>query len=117
MTRSNIHIKLSNGKIVDCVAEGSTAPEQGYIVQSLISPLLTLDNAENELELLEEHCTMDEQRVNATYRYIINLKTKAVHFFEENYNYNNDKFYTGADLTHRYFAYVETLKDLKNGNA
>jgi len=113
MTRSNIHIKLSNGNIIDCVADSSSAPEQAYIVETLIQPLLALNDAAKELAMLEEHCTMNEQRINATYRYIINLQTKAVHFFEENYDYQNDKFYTGADLTHRYFAYLETLRDMQ----
>ena len=114
MTRSNIHIKLSNGKIEDCVADSSSAPEQGFIVESLILPLLALNDAEKELEMLNEHCTMNEKRANAVYRYIINLQTKSVHFFEENYDYQNDKFHTGSDLTHRYFAYLEILRNMEN---
>ncbi len=35
MTRSNIHITLSNGKKLKCVADSSSAPEQGYIVEDL----------------------------------------------------------------------------------
>ena len=78
MTRSNLHIKLSNGKSLVCVADSSSAPEQGYIVERLFLPLLSLDNSEQELEMLKEHCTMDERRANADYRYTIDLTTKEV---------------------------------------
>jgi hypothetical protein len=110
MTRSNLHIKLSNGNNISCVADSSSAPEQGYFIEQVVLPLLELDNHEKELMLIEAHCTMNEQRVNATYRYIINLQTKAVHFLEENYDYKNDKFFTGESLTSRYRDYLETLK-------
>jgi hypothetical protein len=109
MTRSNLHIKLSNGYNISCVADSSSAPEQGYFVEQVLQTLLELDDPEKELQLIEEHCTMNEQRVNATYRYIINLQTKAVHFFEENYNYKTDKFFTGENLTNRYRDYLETI--------
>jgi hypothetical protein len=109
MTRSNLHIKLSNGKNLICVAESSSAPEQGYIVEQLLLPLLACDDAVKEMALLTEHCTMNERRINATYRYFINLQTHTVHFFEENYNYKNNTFYTGNDLTDRYRDYVESL--------
>jgi hypothetical protein len=110
MTRSNIHITLTNGKKIKCVADSSSAPEQGYIVEDLIQPLLKLDNAGEELLLLHEHCTMGEQRVNATYRYVINLQTKLVFIFEENYDFDNDKFRTGEDLTGRYDSYLTMVK-------
>lgn len=45
MTRSNLHIKLSNGKSLICVADSSSAPEQGYIVERLFClcyPLTTV---------------------------------------------------------------------------
>jgi hypothetical protein len=44
-------------------------------------PLLSLDNSEQELEMLKEHCTMDERRINADYRYTIDLTNKEVKFF------------------------------------
>ena len=106
MTRSNMHIKLSNGKIVQCVADSSSAPEHGWIVETLIIPLLALNDAEKELSLLTEWCAMNEQRVNAVYRYIISLPSKTVHFFEENYSYGQDKFYLGDNITHRYDEYI-----------
>ena len=83
MTRSNLHIKLSNGKTIICVADSSSAPEQGYIVEQLLLPLLSFDNSEQEMALLSKHCTMDERRANATYRYAIDLFTKEVRFFKE----------------------------------
>lgn len=111
MTRSNLPIRLSNGKLLICVAEGSSAPEQGYIAEQLILPLLTLNDPEKELALLQEHCTMNERRSNATYRYFINLKAKTVHFFEENYDAKSGSFFTGKDLTDRYHTYVNSLKN------
>lgn len=55
MTRSNLHILLTNGKKIRCVADSSSAPEQGCIVEKLILPLLRYKNAEKELELIREH--------------------------------------------------------------
>lgn len=101
-----MHIKLTNGNIIQCVADSSSAPEQGWIVETLIIPLLALNDAEKELALITEWCTMNEQRVNAVYRYIISLSSKTVHFFEENYSYREDKFYLGDNITHRYDAYI-----------
>lgn len=109
MTRSNLHIKLTNGKHLICVADGSSAPEQGYIAEQLILPLLSYNDAEKEIALLNEHCTMNDRRSNASYRYFINLQSKAVHFFEENYDDKKGTFYTGKDLTDRYRDYVESL--------
>jgi hypothetical protein len=117
MTRSNIHIKLSNGKIIDCVADSSSAPEHGWIVETLFLPLLTFNDAEKELALLTEYCAMNEQRVNADYRYIISLASKTVQFFEENYNYTKDRFFLGENLTYRYHDYIAShhaLTDLLN---
>jgi hypothetical protein len=108
MTRSNIHITLSNGKKLQCVADSSSAPEQGYIVEDLILPLL--DNSTAELKLLTEHCTMGEQRINATYRYIINLQIKSVAFFEEHYDFGKGTFSKGEDLTQRYNDYLYMTK-------
>jgi hypothetical protein len=105
MTRSNLYITLSNGKKLQCVAESSSAPEQGYIVEQLLIPLLSFDNAEKELALLQEHCTMDELRTNATYRYLIDLQRKEVLFYEENYFYKTDTFKKGKNITHRYTNY------------
>lgn len=81
MTRSNLHIKLSNVKSIKCVADSSSAPEQGYIVEQLILPLLALNDSEKEMNLLTQHCTMDDRRINASYRYAINLTTKCVRLY------------------------------------
>ena len=53
MTRSNLHIKLSNGKSIICVADSSSAPEQGYIVEQILLPLLSFDDSEILQILLE----------------------------------------------------------------
>ena len=115
MTRSNLHITLSNVKQIICVADSSTAPEQGYIVEKLFQPLLACENYGQELDLLENYCSMDDRSVNATYRYYINLITKDVEMYEENYNYKMDRFSKGEDLTNRYTSYVEKLKSQDNG--
>jgi hypothetical protein len=110
MTRSNIHITLSNGRKVKCVADSSSAPEQGYIVENLILPILTLNNPHKELLLIQEHCTMGEQRANAAYRYEISLLKKRVSFFEEKYDFGKDKFERGEDITERYDSYLVMIK-------
>jgi hypothetical protein len=110
MTRSNIHLTLSNGRKIKCVADGSSAPKQGYIVENLILPLLKLNNAGEEMLLLQEHCTMGEQRINASYRYEISLQTKLVYFFEENYDFGRDRFIKGEDITPRYDNYLLMIK-------
>jgi hypothetical protein len=110
MTRSNIHIILTNGKKIKCVADSSSAPEMGYIVEELILPLFTMENSADELSLLKEHCTMDEQRSNADYRYEINLLTKRVSFFEETYDYGKGRFNRGEDITERYDNYLVAIK-------
>ena len=99
MTPSNLHIKLSDGAFVHCVADSSSAPEQGWIVETLIFPLLDLNDATRELSLLQDTCAMHELRVNADYRYLLNLQKKTVHFFEEGYDYATDKFFLGKDVT------------------
>jgi hypothetical protein len=109
MTRSNLYVTLSNGSQINCVADGSSAPEHGYIVEQLILPLLKLEDSGKEMALLEEHCCMNELRVNSTYRYALNLPEKAVFFYEETYNYRNDRFILGENITNRYKAYVESL--------
>jgi hypothetical protein len=38
MTRSNLHITLSNGQQIICVADSTSAPEQGYIVEEVFTP-------------------------------------------------------------------------------
>lgn len=111
MTRSNLHITLSNGKQIICVADSSSAPEQGYIVEKLFLPLLKLDNPTQEIKLLQKHCTMDERRANATYRYYINLLTKEITLFEEHFNYKTERFKKGKDITERYSAYRENLSN------
>lgn len=109
MTRSNLHIKLSNGKTLICVADSSSAPEQGYIIEHLLIPLPSLNNSEQEILLLSEHCTMDERQINADYRYTIDLTTKEVKFFEEHYSYTKDTFSKGKDVTERYDEYLTTI--------
>ena len=108
MTRSNLYITLSDGTYLSCVADSSSAPEQGYIVECLILPLLMFDDSKKELTLLTEHCCMTELRINASYRYEINLQTKTVNFFEENYHYKSDTFTVGENLTDRYLTYLST---------
>jgi len=110
MTRSNIHIILSNGKKIKCVADSSSAPEQGYIVENLILPLLAMSNASGELLLLKEQCTMNEQRSNAEYRYEINLLNKSVSFYEEHYHSGKEKFIRGENITERYDQYLTAIK-------
>ena len=114
MTRSNMYITLSDGYKISCVADSSSAPEQGCIVQSLLLPLLALDNSKKEMRLIQEHCTMNELRVNADYRYEIDLTTKTVAFFEERYFHKTDVFRRGENLTDRYDAYLLTLPNLKS---
>lgn len=114
MTRSNLHIKLSNGKSIVCVADSSSAPEQGYIVENLLLPLLELGNSQKELAFLSEHCTMEERRANATYRYTINLNTKEIRFFEEHYNYSKDTFRKGKEITERYDNYIKSISKSDN---
>lgn len=116
MTRSNLHIKLSNGKSIICVAESSSAPEQGYIVEHLILPLFELEDSQKELVLLSEHCTMRERRSNATYRYIIDLTTKEVQLFEEKYSYQNCTFRKGKEITERYNNYIKSITSTKSEN-
>ncbi|MBS7565497.1 hypothetical protein KHS38_13880 [Mucilaginibacter sp. Bleaf8] len=110
MTRSNLHITLSNGEPIRCVADSSSAPEQGYIVEQLLLPLLSLKNAEKELTLLQEHCTMQEQRSNATYRYEINLPAQNITLYEENYISAKGAFKRGLDLTGRYLSYLKKIE-------
>jgi hypothetical protein len=113
MTRSNLYVKLSNGQVINCVADSSSAPEQGYIVENLIIPLMECKGTDKELALLTEHCAMYELRLNADYRYILNLQNKAVHFFEENYNYKKDRFCIGKDLTGRLRDYIDSTQTLR----
>ncbi|MBN9294268.1 MAG: penicillin-binding protein [Flavobacteriia bacterium] len=115
MTRSNLHIKLSNGKNIICVADSSSAPEQGYIVERLLLPLFEQEDTEKELALLSEHCTMDDRRINATYRYVIDLTIKEIKFFEEHYSYSRGSFRKGSDITERYKDYLMTIDNNKVG--
>jgi hypothetical protein len=120
MTRSNLYITLSNGDAITCVAESSSKPEQGYIVENLLIPLLSFSNAEHELALLKEHCTMNELRVNADYRYEIDLQKETVAFYDELYFFKTGVFRKGENLTRRYIAYLEkiqneTVKDMFKG--
>ncbi|MDR2270475.1 MAG: penicillin-binding protein [Sphingobacterium sp.] len=110
MTRSNLHITLSDSTRIKCVLDGSSAPEQEYIVEVILLPLLALNNPKWELSLIRKHCEMDEQRTNASYRYTINLVTKEVRMFEEHYNYSTDIFRRGKEITGRYTTYLKSLK-------
>jgi hypothetical protein len=110
MTRSNLHITLSNGEYIRCVADSSSAPEQGYIVESLLLPLLALRNPAQESALIRAHCTMDEQRSNADYRYEIDLPARKISFYEENYLPAKDSFKKGLDLTGRYISYLKKIE-------
>lgn len=116
MTRSNLYITLSNGEQIIVVADSSTAPEQGFIVETLILPLLSCNNAEQELYLLGLYCSFNDQRINADYRYEIDLPKKKVGFYEERYFYKTDVFRRGKDLTDRYIAYLETESELEQAN-
>lgn len=105
MTRSNLYITLTNGEAIICVADSSSAPELGYIVESLLLPLLSHNDADAELALLGEHCVLNELRTSATYRYEINLQSKTVAFFDEMYFFKTDIFRKGENLNPRYTAY------------
>lgn len=101
--------------MVRCVADSSSAPEQGWIVETLLLQLMEMNDETAELTLLQHFCAMHELRVNANYRYVLNLQTKTVHFFEETYDYATDKFLLGDNLTDRLLDYIdstETLRDL-----
>jgi len=52
---------------------------------------------------------MDERRINADYRYTIDLTNKEVKFFEEHYSYTKDTFRKGKDITERYDEYLKTI--------
>lgn len=109
MTRSNPYITLSNGKKITCVLDTSSAPEQGYIVEDIILPLLSFNDDSRELSLIKRHCTMNEKRVNACYRYYIHLNTKQVHMYEEHFNYASERFRKGKEITERYTSYLRTI--------
>ena len=111
MTRSNLYITLSNGEKITAIADSSSAPEQGYIVENLIIPLLSFSNTENELALLQEHCILNEQRVNADYRYEIDLQKETVSFYDEMYFFKTGVFRKGENLTRRYIAYLEKIQN------
>lgn len=110
MTRSNLHITLTDGEFLKCVADSSSAPEQGYFVEDVILPLLALRDPDEELELIRAHCTMDEQRVNADYRWEIDLQSRCIRFYEENYHEAKDSFRKGLDLTGRYLSYLKKIE-------
>jgi hypothetical protein len=113
MTRSNIHIHLSNGYYLECVAESSTAPEQGYFVEHFVLPLFALRDPFKEAEFLTDNCTMNEQRTNATYRYVIDLGKRKLQFYEENYDEGKDAFFKGKNITSRFNAYCMGIHALR----
>jgi hypothetical protein len=110
MTRSNLYITLTDGSSFICVADSSSAPEQGYFVESVLIPLLNLKDKEKEIALLTEHCTLGEQRVGASYRYQINLQKGEFSFHEEVYNFQFDSFKKGRNLTGRVIAYLDKIQ-------
>jgi hypothetical protein len=118
MTRSNIYITLSSGKKMFFVADGSSAPEQGFIVEQMILPLLQFNDAKKELQLIHAHSdSINELRTNADYRYEIDLPDKTVRFFEEHYNYKTGKFSKGKDLTdERYIPYLKSITNNDENN-
>jgi hypothetical protein len=113
MTRSNLYITLTNGNKIIAVADSSSAPEQGYIVEQFLLPLLSISDTQRELEFLEENSSFNELRVNATYCYTINLIKKQVRFYEEKYHPETDTFSKGKDLTQRYVDYLLLESDLE----
>jgi len=110
MTRSNLHITLSNGETLKCVADNSSAPEQGYMVEELILPLLALHDPDEELELIREQCMMVEQRINADYRWEIDLQNRQICFYEEAYQTSKGTFKKGLNLTGRYLSYLKKIE-------
>lgn len=119
MTRSNIYITLSNGKKLFFVADSSSAPEQGFIVQQLIQPLLLLNDAKKEMQLIEVLSdAINELRTNADYRYEIDLVLKTVRFFEEHYHHKTGMFNKGKDLTEeRYIPYLQSIGNNDKNNS
>jgi hypothetical protein len=113
MTRANLYVTLSDGTQVQCVCDSTSAPEQGFIVEKLILPLLYLKDTSKEIALLNENCTMEELRSNAEYRYMINVRTPEVAFYEERYFHKTGNFRKGANLTERYRAYLRIETDLE----
>jgi hypothetical protein len=111
MTRSNLYITLSDGSSFICVADSSSAPEQGYFVESVLLPLLSLKDKEKEVALLTEHCTLNELRANAAYRYEIDLQRSEFSFYEEVYNFQFDHFKKGRNLTARVIAYLDKIQN------
>lgn len=111
MRRSNLYITLSDGSSFICVADSSSAPEQGYFVESVLMPLLSLKDKDKEIALLTEHCTLNELRINASYRYEINLQTSEFSFHEEVYNFQFDNFKKGRNLTGRIIAYLDKIQN------
>lgn len=111
MTRSNLYITLSDGSSLICVADSSSAPEQGYFVESVLMRLLHLKDKDREIALLAGHCTLNELRVNASYRYEINLQKSEFSFYEEVYNFQFDNFKKGRNLTARVIAYLDKIQN------
>ncbi|OQP65430.1 hypothetical protein A3860_17350 [Niastella vici] len=111
MTRSNIFVTLTGGKKLFFVLDSSTAPEQGYIVEKFILPLLALNDQDKEIAFIHKNSdSINEKRTTASYRYIIDLQQKRVQFFVEHYNYKTDRFRRGKDLTEkRYLPYLRSV--------
>ncbi|WP_186292677.1 hypothetical protein [Mucilaginibacter corticis] len=115
MTRSNLYITLSNGKEIIAVADNSSAPEQGYFVEQVLLPLFSFRDAEKEMVLLREHCTMDGLlRLNADYRYDIDLCLRKVDFCEEKYDWGAEVFRKGKYLNDRLRDYLLIENDIES---
>src|SRR3569623_1051735 len=110
MTRSNLYITLSDGSSFICVADSSSAPEQGYFVENILIPFLQLKDRDKEVALLTEHCTIGEQRINTSYRYEIDLTKSEFSFYEEVYNFQFDNFKKGRNLSGRVIAYLDKIQ-------
>lgn len=116
MTLSNLYITLSNDQQIIAVADSSSAPEQEYFVEYVLLPLLNSQNADHELFLLQEQCTVDGLlRINADYRYEIDLVRCEVGFFEERYDWGAEVFRRGKCLNDRLFEYLK-LENVKGSN-
>jgi hypothetical protein len=111
MKRSNLYITLSDGSKLFAVADSKSAPEQGYIVEQLLQPLLAINNATKEKELLKEHCCINQLRPNARYDYFIDLQLKEVRFYAVKFDCKSDIFIVLNDLTDSYHAYLKKIAD------
>lgn len=111
MTRLNSYITPTIGDTVICASDSSSAAGQGYRVESLLLPRLSLSEADGERARFNGHCSMNELRCTATSRYQINLQNKTIAFFDQIYSCTTAAFRKGKDLTQRYTAYLLLIKN------